>query len=44
VIAGKKMQNIMNEKYKCEMCNKNMTEENHNFCDICDDCREENEL
>ncbi len=34
----------MNEEYKCEMCNKNMTEEDYNFCDICDECREENEL
>ena len=32
------------EIYKCECCNKEMTEEDHNFCDICDDCREENEL
>jgi len=29
---------------KCEFCDKEMTEEDHNFCDICDNCREENEL
>ena len=32
----------MNEKYKCEFCDKNMTEEDYNFCDICGECREEN--
>ena len=31
------------EKLKCEWCDKPMTEEDHNFCDICDECREENE-
>ena len=31
------------EELKCEWCDKTMTEEDHNFCDICDECREENE-
>mgnify|MGYP000044083009 FL=1 len=31
-----------NEVYlKCEFCAKTMTEEEHGFCDICPDCREE---
>jgi len=32
----------MNKSYQlnCEMCNKPMTEEDHNFCDMCDECRE----
>ena len=34
----------MNKEYKCEFCDKNMTEEDHNFCDICGECREDNEL
>ena len=34
----------MNEEYKCEMCDKIITEEEHDFCDICGECREENEL
>jgi len=28
---------------RCEFCYKEMTEEDHNFCDICGECREENE-
>ena len=28
---------------RCEFCDKEMTEEDHNFCDICGECREENE-
>ena len=28
---------------RCEFCDKEMTEEDHNFCDICGKCREENE-
>jgi len=28
---------------KCEFCNRIMTEEEHDFCDICGECREENE-
>ena len=44
VNVGKKMQDIMNEEYKCEFCYKNMTEEDHHFCDICGNCREENKL
>ncbi len=30
-------------KFSCEWCNKQMTEEDHHFCDICGDCREEHE-
>ena len=26
--------------YICEMCERSMTEEDHDFSDICDDCRE----
>jgi rubrerythrin len=29
------------DPYICEICGKSMTEEDHNFCDICDECREE---
>lgn len=28
---------------KCEFCGKNMTEEEYDFCDICPDCRDEND-
>jgi hypothetical protein len=28
---------------RCEMCERPMTPEDHNFCDICDDCREQTE-
>ncbi len=28
--------------YKCEICNKEMTMEDHNFCDICPSCLDEN--
>ena len=34
---------MQNEEYKCAFCDKNMTEEDHHFCEICDECREENE-
>jgi len=34
----------MNEEYKCAFCDKNMPEEDHHFCDICGECRENNEL
>ena len=34
---------IDTDPYTCEMCKKSMTEEDHDFCDICDECREENE-
>ena len=34
---------IEEEEYHCEWCNKQMTEEDHHFCDICGDCREEHE-
>ena len=27
--------------YTCEVCSTSMTEEDHNFCDICDKCRDE---
>jgi len=27
--------------YICEVCSTSMTEEDHNFCDICDECRED---
>tara|TARA_R110002110_G_scaffold6280_2_gene31537 strand:+ start:827 stop:943 length:117 start_codon:yes stop_codon:yes gene_type:complete len=30
------------EILKCEFCNKTMTQEDHEFCDICGDCRDEN--
>ena len=29
--------------FRCEMCEKPMTDEDYHFCDICDDCREETE-
>ena len=29
---------------RCELCERGMTEEDHDFCDICDDCRDENEI
>lgn len=29
------------EEYNCEFCDKPMTEEDHDFCDICGDCRDE---
>ena len=28
-------------EYECEMCEEEMTEEEYDFCDICGDCREE---
>tara|TARA_R110002020_G_scaffold155810_2_gene337141 strand:- start:3273 stop:3515 length:243 start_codon:yes stop_codon:yes gene_type:complete len=31
----------MREKYKCQFCSKSMSEQDHNFCDICGDCRDE---
>jgi len=34
---------IEEEEYHCEWCNKQMTKEDHHFCDICGDCREEHE-
>lgn len=30
-----------NEELNCEFCDKEMKEEDHNFCDICDECRQE---
>jgi hypothetical protein len=32
------------EILKCEFCNKIMTQKEHNFCDICEDCRDPNKL
>ena len=29
--------------YKCEFCGNEMTQEEHDFCDICPDCRDEGE-
>ena len=29
------------EELKCEMCEKQMTEEDHNYCDICPECLED---
>lgn len=26
---------------RCEVCERGMSEEDHNFCDICDDCRDQ---
>ena len=26
---------------ECEMCGKGMTQDEHDFCDICPDCRDE---
>jgi len=26
---------------KCEMCSNIMTQEEHDFCDMCDECRED---
>ena len=31
----------MDNRLICEMCYKTMTEEEHDFCDLCDDCRPE---
>ena len=28
------------DEFKCEMCDALMTEEEHDFCDICEDCRD----
>ena len=30
----------LKEEYKCEFCNRQMTEEEHDFCDICGECRD----
>ena len=34
---------IQSEEFNCEMCSKSMDEEEHNFSDICDDCREQDD-
>ena len=31
---------IDTDPYICEICEESMTEEDHDFSDICDDCRE----
>ena len=28
------------DEFKCETCEEPMTEEDHDFCDICEDCRD----
>ena len=49
-IMSKMYQNIITQcdldsaPFRCEWCEKPMTEEDHHFCDICDDCRDENEI
>jgi hypothetical protein len=30
----------LGELFTCEICDETMTEEAHDFCDVCDDCRE----
>jgi len=34
---------IQSEEFSCEMCSESMEEEDHNFSDICDDCREQDD-
>ena len=34
---------IQAEEFNCEMCSKSMDEEEHDFSDICDDCREQDD-
>jgi rRNA maturation endonuclease Nob1 len=34
----------MNKEYNCEFCEKPMTEKDHDFCDICGDCRDEHDF
>ena len=34
---------IQAEEFNCEMCNKSMDEKEHDFSDICDDCREQDD-
>ena len=36
--------NIDTDPYVCEICEKHMTKEDHDFCDICDKCRDEIEF
>ena len=31
----------MDDRLVCEFCDRVMTEEEHDFCDICPDCRDE---
>ena len=28
------------EEYRCEMCDKIITEEEHDFCDVCGECNQ----
>ena len=35
--------NIRAEEFNCEMCSKSMDEKEHDFSDICDDCREQDD-
>ncbi len=35
---------MFQNKYNCEFCDKEMTEEEYNFCDICPDCRDEYDI
>lgn len=32
------------EVLECEICQAEMTQDDHNFCDICGDCREEMDM
>ena len=34
---------ISAEEFNCEMCSKSMDEKEHDFSDICDDCREQDD-
>ena len=34
---------IQAEEFNCEMCSKSMDEKEHDFSDICDDCREQDD-
>jgi Zn finger protein HypA/HybF involved in hydrogenase expression len=31
----------MNDIYKCAFCKEAMTEDEHSFCDICPECRDD---
>jgi len=35
------LNNTTMEELKCEMCEKTMTEKDHDFCDICPECLED---
>ncbi len=34
----------LNEQLECEICGTDMTEEEHDFCDICGNCREDMDM